>query len=41
MVLTSLYIVENKTHFLVISSMYSDVMGSGAGGGGGGVGMVL
>ena len=38
----SLYIVENKTHFLMIFSMYSDVTGSGAGGGGGCVvGMVL
>ena len=35
----SLYIVENKNHFLVIFSMYSDDMGRGAGGGG--VGMVL
>ena len=38
----SLYIVENKNHFLVIFSMYSDVTGRGEGGrGGGGVGMVL
>ena len=32
----SLYIVENKNHFLVIFSVYSDVTGRGAGGGGGG-----
>ena len=31
----SLYIVENKNHFLVIFSMYSDVTGRGAGEGGG------
>ena len=30
--MVSLYIVENKNHFLVIFSMYSDDMGRGAGG---------
>ena len=33
----SLYIVENKNHFLVIFSMYSDITGRG----GGGLGMIL